>query len=241
LYRLAVVCLALVFAAPPTLGSHATQETQSPNWIDSIAKWRKPKPVDHDVKACPAVGRGTQSVDTVTDLRKNRTDTTNSYHSVPFDAVVRLPAQGLPRRRHLWTDSDTARVAKYEGVPIVVNGYLAEAMEEGKEETNCGIDTHPWHDWHVWLVSRAIDGTHAGRSRAIVVEVTPRIRPAHPEWSLDLLHTLQRTHQHVRVSGWLMLDPDHPDMVGQTRATIWEIHPVTRIEVQDGSSWRPIK
>jgi hypothetical protein len=41
----------------------------------------------------------------------------------------------------------------------------------------------------------------------------------------------------VTVSGWLMLDPDHPsDATGTpnkphpSRGTIWEIHPVMKIE-----------
>jgi hypothetical protein len=42
----------------------------------------------------------------------------------------------------------------------------------------------------------------------------------------------------VRVSGWLMLDPEHPDQVGRTRGTIWEIHPILAIEVRRGDAWR---
>jgi len=35
----------------------------------------------------------------------------------------------------------------------------------------------------------------------------------------------------VRISGWLMLDPEHPDQLGKTRGTIWEIHPVMKLKV----------
>jgi hypothetical protein len=42
----------------------------------------------------------------------------------------------------------------------------------------------------------------------------------------------------VRISGWILLDPEHPDQVGKTRATIWEIHPVMKIEVSTGGMWR---
>ena len=42
------------------------------------------------------------------------------------------------------------------------------------------------------------------------------------------------------VSGWLMLDPEHPDQVGKTRGTIWEIHPVMRMEVEQQGRWVPL-
>jgi len=33
-----------------------------------------------------------------------------------------------------------------------MDGYLADAVEEQEEATNCGGTSHSWHDWHVWLV-----------------------------------------------------------------------------------------
>jgi hypothetical protein len=41
----------------------------------------------------------------------------------------------------------------------------------------------------------------------------------------------------VRISGWTMLDPEHPDQVDNTRGTIWEIHPIMQIEVQQQGRW----
>ncbi len=75
------------------------------------------------------------------------------------------------------------------------------------------------------------------RSKAIVVEITPRVRANHPNWRTDLLGQIVKKDQRVRISGWLMLDPEHPDQIGKTRATIWEIHPVMQIEVQQQGQW----
>jgi hypothetical protein len=41
----------------------------------------------------------------------------------------------------------------------------------------------------------------------------------------------------VRISGWLLLDPEHRAHLGKYRSTLWEIHPITRIEVFDGKNW----
>ena len=34
-----------------------------------------------------------------------------------------------------------------------------------------------------------------------------------------------------------MMDPEHPDQIGKTRGTIWEIHPITKIEVEQNGGW----
>jgi hypothetical protein len=119
----------------------------------------------------------------------------------------------------------------------MLEGYLADAVEEGPESTNCELDTHEWHDWHMWLVPTAAEAASRNRLRAVVVEVTPRVRSLTPNWVLTSVRTLARTQQNVRISGWLMWDPDHPDQVGKTRGTTWEIHPVTRIEVKRNGDW----
>jgi hypothetical protein len=44
----------------------------------------------------------------------------------------------------------------------------------------------------------------------------------------------------VRISGWLLMDQEHPEQLGQTRASLWEIHPILHIEVNEGGSWQSI-
>src|SRR5262249_14422203 len=68
-------------------------------------------------------------------------------------------------------------------------------------------------------------------SQALVIETTPRVRANHPGWTVNKLTPWLDSTDQVRISGWLMLDPQHADQVGQFRGTIWEIHPITRIEV----------
>src|SRR5690242_7102432 len=125
--------------------------------LDSLPTWDKPEPVESSSGTCSPYGKGA-IVDSATDLLKNRVDTATVYHAVPFATVLALPWQGLPTRRFNWSASDSTSVARYEGVPIAVEGYLGGSREEGKEATNCGIDTHAWHDWHLWLVETADAG-----------------------------------------------------------------------------------
>jgi hypothetical protein len=41
----------------------------------------------------------------------------------------------------------------------------------------------------------------------------------------------------VRITGCLMFDTDHPDQIGKTRGGLWEMHPITKIEVFSGGRW----
>jgi hypothetical protein len=192
----------------------------------------KPEPEEITFKGCPPEGDGN---DPGLNLLKNRVDE-GIYLPVPFDSVLQLrwPPAIERRRRRAWSDSDRRDVGQFEGIPIMVEGFLAGVKEEGTESPNCHLPGHEFRDFHLWLVKNSGDD----RSNAIVVEVTPRVRASHSGWTLESIRTLVRRHEHLRIGGWLMLDPEHPDQVGKTRGTIWEIHPVMTISVGTGELWQ---
>ncbi|MCA1613350.1 MAG: hypothetical protein LC800_04155 [Acidobacteria bacterium] len=76
----------------------------------------------------------------------------------------------------------------------------------------------------------------------MVVEVTPRTRRAASgrglDWSQEGLRRALDGRR-CRIAGWLLFDREHegeaentaPGREGNWRATAWEIHPATRIEV----------
>lgn len=41
----------------------------------------------------------------------------------------------------------------------------------------------------------------------------------------------------VRITGWTMLDPEHRNHLNKYRMTLWEIHPITKIEVFRNGEW----
>lgn len=193
---------------------------------------RKPKPVSPGFQGCPAEGDGG---DPRLNTLKNRVDSAR-WLPATFDAVVSLPWPGaVPHRRFRrdWSAADERAVSRFEGLPLAVEGYLVGAKQEGPESTNCHGADAAFRDWHLWL------GADPGRdrTRSIVVETTPAVRAMHPNWSLTTVRRLVRDSTPVRVSGWLMLDPEHPDQIGKTRGTLWEIHPIMRIEAKVDSQW----
>ena len=194
----------------------------------------KPRPVNVPFQFCPPEGDGG---DPTLNRLKNRVDST-AWLPVSVDAVLALswPRRTENTRHATWSAPDAAQIARYEGTPIRVEGYLNGARESGPEACNCHGADHAWRDWHVWL--SAAPGPD--RTRSVVVETTPAIRARHPEWTLARLRAIAAAGRKVRVSGWLMFDPEHPDQIGKTRGTIWEVHPILAIEVDDGGRWLPL-
>ena len=195
----------------------------------------KPKPKQVIFKGCPPEGDGG---DPELNRLKNRVDEAGEYIPVPFEAVAGLEwPQAVERRdRNKWSAADTEAVARYEGIPVQVEGYLASTKKEGTESCNCHGADDEFRDFHIWLTKNP----NEDRSGSIVIEVTPRVRFKHPAWTTQALGGVARNDQRVRISGWLMLDPEHPDQVGKTRATIWEIHPIMKIEVEQQGHWRTL-
>ena len=79
---------------------------------------------------------------------------------------------------------------------------------------------------------------------AVIAETTPRLRQQHPNWTVNRLKPWTENigtafnRQPVRTRGWLMLDPKHQDMINNgLRSTLWEIHPITQIEVFQDGQW----
>jgi len=147
---------------------------------------------------------------------------------VSFDAIAKLACPNRAEKRPRFGIRASVRdeIAKHEGLPLSVEGYIARAQWEGKESCNCKSDEPEMRDIHFWLTKEPT----RDRSESIVVEVTPRQRAKHSAWTISRLKRIAERHERVRISGWLMFDGEHPDQVGKTRGTLWENHPVMEIE-----------
>jgi hypothetical protein len=77
----------------------------------------------------------------------------------------------------------------------------------------------------------------SGEVDAVVVETTPRVRRNHPKWTKARLGPWTDTELPVRISGWTFFDTEHRNHLGTFRSTLWEIHPVTKIEVLKDGVW----
>src|SRR5262249_19514871 len=150
------------------------------------------------------------------------------------------------KNRADWPAMQRTTIEQYEGVPLVVIGYLAGVRVENAqaspsgESANCNLTNDADVDWHIWVVGTP----SAAKDKSVVAETTARVRKTHPNWSPQKVQQLVTSHEKVRISGWLMFDPEHPEQLPSahqphpTRVTLWEIHPITKIEVFRGGAWK---
>jgi hypothetical protein len=191
----------------------------------------KPRPQQISFDGCPPEGGGG---DSELNLLRNRVDE-GSYLPVSFDSLISLTWPKTIERREMkdWPPDGRAFIDQYAGIPILVEGYVVNVRESPPEATNCSRTGAGNLDWHIYFTK----GPKDARSQAVIAETTPRVRLNH-KWTLDLMHSaIIDNHLAVRISGWLFFDPDHPEEIGQTRATLWEIHPVMQIEVFENGRW----
>jgi hypothetical protein len=150
-----------------------------------------------------------------------------------FDTSVTLSA-------FLQPGDDEERWDEAKGGVLV--GLVYDAKVGGIETTNCKATDAADRDTHIELVlSQARDGP----TERVIVEVTPRWRDKMQsqgvDWSTAALKEKLKG-KWVRVKGWLLFDQEHVNQAENTnpgndrnwRATVWEIHPITQIDVLPG-------
>ncbi len=161
--------------------------------------------------------------------QKNRVDIPSQYEPMTFADFLTLPA--LPAR---YTASDWQVVRTYTQRAVSLEGYIAEVIS-ATDGATYGRPAREG-DFHVHLrATRQPECSPEGpRGGQLVTEVTPHFQPPKTGWSHEALLDLCRRQVRVRISGWLLHDYQHVQDVGDWRASAWEIHPVTTIEV-----WNP--
>ena len=242
------VAMAAPELAPVIEGLDAPASSISADWEKEPIRHSTWKGTDHDTAySCPFKGlKGND--DPETNERKNRVDVPTRYHAVQFAAIADSATMPWPKgkTRPAWDKTAKGRadrasmVTPFEGAAVTVTGFIRVIRPQSgnSESTNCGANGEANTDWHIALVGEFA----APESLAMVVEPTPRMKKLHHgKWTRAKLADYENPSDDadsVRVSGFLMLDPEHMNHMHKYRQTLWEIHPVTRIEVfVKGTGW----
>ncbi len=122
---------------------------------------------------------------------------------------------------------------------VRITGYIYDVKQAGPESCNCKTKNKYLQDTHIEIIS---DPMNDGKIKRFVVEVTPRLREIMRlqkiNWSTNVLRD-KFLGRWVQIEGWMFFDEEHADESENTnpgreknwRATSWEIHPVTKMEV----------
>jgi hypothetical protein len=174
---------------------------------------------------CPLQGNAKQPLALSINPLKNRFEAPSAINGeITLDKIL---APGNDETR--WTTHDAA----------TVEGWVIYVQKGGFETCNCKSHDPQYMDTHI---GNALTAKEARKNHHMIVEVTPRWRAIMAErgvdWSTEtLVQTL--VGKHVRITGWLLYDGEHfaeaentaPGHAGNWRASAWEIHPITAIDV----------
>jgi len=192
-----------------------------------------------DFHGCAPTGdaAATSAADPDLNALNHRDVPPTSYATKNINTIVSdIPAakDAGKKRRDKWTSAQRNSIASKENAGIQVVGFLAGVKKEGPESCNCHDPNRV--DYHMWIVP----GAGQKRSNSMVVETSPRLLEGHPNWP-DKAKQAWTSGTLIRIRGWRTWDQEHPEQLGKTRATLWEIHPIHEIDVKDASgNWVPI-
>jgi hypothetical protein len=180
--------------------------------------------IENRATVCGPTGDTTDDKKKALNENKNRTDipAVGAYVPISWTALRDLPSD---------------RSSDLPGAPVVVEGFLVHRVkvenEKPGESTNCHLLQPTEVDWHIYLSDSAgLDDI----SQAVIVETTPRTRPLH-KWKKTDLDKVVNKNIPIRISGWLLYDFEHTGVIGTQRASVWEVHPITKIEVKQNNTW----
>ncbi len=178
---------------------------------------------------CPPEGDAKREDVRVLNTFKNRYTFPDS---ADFDRSVTLQTMLAP-------GEDRNRFSANKAVELT--GFVYDVKVGGDETCNCHERNPEFRDTHIEIVLPTDNGNE---KQCVIVEVTPRMREIMSkkgvDWSTDNLRNTIKGHL-VHIKGWLLFDTEHltqaentdPDNPKDWRATCWEVHPVTSIELVD--------
>jgi len=177
--------------------------------------------------ACPLQGDAKDSTTQHLNVLKRRLTIPSASNVDSAVTMTKLTAPG----------DDTSRWHANEAA--VIEGYVADVKPGGTESVNCHTKTTAYKDTHIELTLKPNGNDE---STYVIVEVTPQMRRKvagrGTDWSTATLRQ-QLRGRWIRVTGWLLFDVEHTENATNTnpggrkiwRATVWEVHPITAIEV----------
>jgi hypothetical protein len=192
------------------------------------------------VEPCPPDGKGG---DPIANRLRNRVEVPAKYAELELPGFVKAftPDLGAPQRREQFGAQLREYVDGHEQNGVTLSGYLVAARRASSEPANCNERAR--RNIRLWIGE--IPEAHRSlrkeaQADGVVAELTPNAQERHGTWRLATLAALAKQGAKVRVSGWPFYDAEHARELGKGRGSVWEIHPVTKIEIWKNGAWQEL-
>ncbi len=171
--------------------------------------------------------------------KKLRLHTPSSYGSISVEQMIALQP-GCPFKQ-----SEVAEIDRQERRSVALEGYLIRVEQLADGKTYAHLLRRG--DIHLEIAPAPDFTPEGGSAQRVICEITVPFQWRRQRWNLEGLAPLAAWvtdgltgssypggtpgGTRVRISGYLLDDFVHCEAVGRSRATVWEIHPITRLEV----------
>ena len=206
------------------------------------------------LQGCSASNSAFAPFDGLLNQQKNHPDGPGVPKNPPFSVADTMDETKLPVHKPPTPDGKDLRatwnhtpefqqVSSFEKRQGTVEGYIVHAKPGGAESCNCDVAAKNVLDTHVNVVDKPQDPNVDPKTLpgvSLIAEITWRVRASHADWTVANLQKLDLQHSgaRVRITGRLLYDNVHWDMIHKNqRGTLWEIHPIRRIQVLVKNSW----
>jgi|SRR5579864_8729702 len=239
------LCVALLITTQHLVATGA--KTPSPPCASSLGQC--------PLQGCSSSNSPFAPYDSLLNVQKNHSDGpaetgTDEYTVADMMDESKLPVHhpSTPSAKDLrkaWINAPEGRaISAFEAKQATLIGYIARAKPGDAESCNCELAGPTDVDTHVNVVDKPADPNPDPKllaAKSVIAEVTWRVRNNdHTDWTTDNLEQLSITKDglKVRITGDLLYDNVHWDMIHKGyRGTLWEIHPIRRIQVWLNGKW----
>ncbi|MBS1726217.1 MAG: hypothetical protein JST51_05805 [Armatimonadetes bacterium] len=218
------------------------------------AKGPTPGSLDTLANGCSMTGNATpKQWEFSANMLKNRWEMPSADDNFNGDATIAVlasaPSDPKPSSPNSAPDSKVGKNEQGKAVTISedqtaeIDGYIAYVKPGGVESCNCKSQDPQYMDTHIYVSPNLEHANQHDKQFCVIVEVTPRVRieqvQSGHDWSTSTLVSTLKPGTHVHISGYLFDDQEHrpnslidsPNGSNIWRASCWEIHPVTDIQI----------
>src|SRR6185437_5137424 len=191
-------------------------------------------PTPAELHGCtPEAAGGDPALNALKDRITQVRDPASASIQQVFDFSAPSILTDLPRAKS--PEPDRGLAAAHDQSGVVVTGYLVAATFRPNETWNCR--NARWRDIRLILA----DSPQPASTDTLFAVVTPAWQDANAAWDQPTLRKLAAARSKIRITGWMLYANDDAVDLTRGRRTLWEIHPVTRIEIAttDGG-WQEI-
>ncbi|HXN06764.1 MAG TPA: hypothetical protein VN944_06850 [Nitrospiria bacterium] len=136
--------------------------------------------------------------------------------------------------RKFFSPAQNEYLEKNENRAITLEGFLLDFSQEMEAEVPCKSPAKK--ELRLWVGA----GPVQAKSYAVLVELPIHSKDKQDRAKLGRLQVALKRNTKIKISGWVLYNPENPDQYGRIRGTLWEISPITRIEIWENGKWKEL-